>query len=83
MTTKTEPREYKAMISDEGGVVRGRIPSPLVREMGARPGDYMVFRTDGKGTVTVFVARSRTSAKKRVSKAKGAPRKPKKSAKKR
>ncbi|MBC7911164.1 MAG: hypothetical protein H7Y30_11720 [Pyrinomonadaceae bacterium] len=58
---KSEPREYRAMISDEGGIVRGRIPSPLVRDMGARAGDYMVFRSDGTGKVTMSVLRSRKS----------------------
>ncbi len=60
---KSEPREYRAMISDEGGIVRGRIPSPLVRDMGARAGDYMVFRSDGTGQVTMSVLRSRSGRK--------------------
>lgn len=54
---KAEPREYRAMISDEGGVVRGRIPSTLVRDMGARAGDYMVFRSDGSGNVSMKLSR--------------------------
>lgn len=56
-------REYRAMISDEGGVVRGRIPSTLVRDMGARAGDYMVFRTDGEGNVILQLSRGRKAAK--------------------
>lgn len=51
--------EYIARIQDDGGTVRGKIPSPLVREMGARPGDYMVFRMDETGNVTVSVSRTR------------------------
>ena len=60
---KSESREYRAMISDEGGVVRGRIPSTLVRDMGARAGDYMVFRTDAAGNVSLNLSRGRKGAK--------------------
>lgn len=51
--------EYAARIQDDSGTVRGKIPSPLVREMGARPGDYMVFRIDASGNVTVSLSRNR------------------------
>lgn len=70
---KTEPREYKVLISDEGGgVVRGRIPAPLARDMGARAGDYLVFRSDGAGNVTVSLARTRGSGTKQAGGAKSA-----------
>lgn len=62
---KSEPREYRAMISDEGGgVVRGRIPAPLVREMGARAGDYMIFHSDGAGKVSLSVSRRKKAGQK-------------------
>jgi hypothetical protein len=51
--------EYTARIQDDSGTVRGKIPSPLVREMGARPGDYMIFRIDETGNVTVSLSRTR------------------------
>jgi hypothetical protein len=60
---KPEPREYRAMISDEGGVVRGRIPSTLVRDMGARAGDYMVFRSDASGAVTMKLSRTKAAGR--------------------
>ena len=60
---KPEPREYRAMISDEGGVVRGRIPSTLVRDMGARAGDYMVFRSDATGSVTMRLSRMKAAGR--------------------
>lgn len=60
---KKEPAEYKAMISDEGGVIRGRIPSPLVRDIGAKPGDYLVFNHDGAGNVTVKLAKGKAAKK--------------------
>jgi hypothetical protein len=55
--------QYTARIQDDSGTVRGKIPSPLVREMGARPGDYMVFRIDSSGNVTVRLSRTKTGAK--------------------
>lgn len=55
--------EYTARIQDDGGTVRGKIPSPLVREMGARPGDYMIFRMDETGNVTVSLSRTRGRTK--------------------
>lgn len=61
---KREPAEYRARIADDSGVIRGKIPSPLVREMGARPGDYMVFRLDSSGKATVSVERSKGGTKK-------------------
>jgi hypothetical protein len=55
--------EYTARIQDDSGTVRGKIPSPLVREMGARPGDYMIFRMDDSGNVTVSLSRTRGRTK--------------------
>ena len=61
---KREAVDYRARIADDSGVVRGKIPSPLVREMGARPGDYMVFSMDSSGKVTVKLSRSKGGDKK-------------------
>jgi hypothetical protein len=61
---KREPKEYRARLANDAGVIRGKIPSPFVREMGGRPGDYMVFRCEGPGKVTVSVSRSKSGAKK-------------------
>jgi hypothetical protein len=61
---KREPAEYRARIADDSGVIRGKIPSPLVREMGARPGDYLVFRVDTAGRATVSVSRLKGATKK-------------------
>jgi hypothetical protein len=58
-----EKGEYTARIQDDSGTVRGKIPSPLVREMGARPGDYMIFRMDDSGNVTVSLSRTRGRTK--------------------
>ena len=68
---KREPAEYKARITDDSGVIRGKIPSPLVRELGGRPGDYVIFSSDGGGKVTVSLSRSRGGTKRSVRSGKG------------
>ncbi len=55
---RREANEYQARVTDDAGILRGKIPSPLVRELGARAGDYIVFRRDNAGRVTVSLARS-------------------------
>ena len=60
--TRRESNEYQARVTDDAGILRGKIPSPLVRELGARAGDYIVFRRDTAGRVTVSLARTRGSA---------------------
>ena len=61
---KREPSEYRARLANDAGVIRGKIPSPLVRELGGRPGDFMVFSSDAAGRVSVSISRSRAAAKK-------------------
>jgi hypothetical protein len=68
---KREPAEYRAKLTDDAGVIRGKIPSPLVKELGGRPGDYMVFNSDGAGKVSVSLSRSRGGAKKSAKGKKG------------
>lgn len=62
--TRRETNEYQARVTDDAGILRGKIPSPLVRELGARAGDYIVFRRDNAGHVTVSLARTRGAASK-------------------
>ncbi|HYG79896.1 MAG TPA: hypothetical protein VD861_05885 [Pyrinomonadaceae bacterium] len=50
--------EYRAKITDDGGLTRGRVPCPLLHEMGARPGDYLIFRLDDSGKATLRLSRS-------------------------
>jgi hypothetical protein len=68
---KREPTEYRAKLTDDAGVVRGKIPSPLVRVMGGRPGDYMIFRRDDSGRVTLTLSRAKGGAKKSGAKKSG------------
>ena len=55
--------EYYAKIADYEGVIRGKIPAPLIRMMGVKSGEYVVFRIDKKGKVTLSLARSRNKSK--------------------
>lgn len=61
--TNRDTGEFQARITNDGGIVRAKIPSPLVRQMGGRPGDYLVFRRDTSGVVSVKVSRSKGGAK--------------------
>jgi hypothetical protein len=61
--TRREANEYQARVTNDAGILRGKIPSPLVRELGARAGDYIVFRRDDAGRVTVSLSRTRGLAK--------------------
>ena len=58
---KKEAAEYQAKVTNDSGILRGKIPSPLVRDLGARAGDYILFRSDGAGNVRVSLSRSRSS----------------------
>ncbi|HYJ46612.1 MAG TPA: hypothetical protein VEV81_08350 [Pyrinomonadaceae bacterium] len=61
---KREAAEFKAKLTNDAGVIRGKIPSPLVRMLGGRPGDYVVFNADGGGNVSVGLSRAKGGAKK-------------------
>jgi antitoxin component of MazEF toxin-antitoxin module len=43
--------EYRAKISEDNGMTRAKIPSPLLRDLGAKPGQYVVFRKTDSGMV--------------------------------
>jgi hypothetical protein len=55
---KKEKDEYRAKVTDDNGLTRGKVPSPLLRTMGARPGDDMIFRRAAAGKVTMHISRS-------------------------
>jgi hypothetical protein len=60
--------EYRANITDDGGLTRGRVPCPLLQELRARPGDHLVFRLDDSGRVAVRLSRAGKEASKGRSK---------------
>jgi len=59
----SEASEFQARIALDNEMVRGKIPSPLLRQMGARPGDYMTFRLVGTGEAAMRLSRSKGSKK--------------------
>jgi hypothetical protein len=61
--TKRGAIEYQAKVTNDAGILRGKIPSPLVRDLGARAGDYITFSRDNAGRVIVGMARARGAGK--------------------
>jgi len=59
----SDANEFQAKISLDNEMVRGKIPSPLLRQMGARPGDYMTFRLASPGEAVMRLSRSKGSGK--------------------
>ena len=57
--------EYKAKVTDDNGLVRGRVPCPLLNELGARAGDLLIFRLDDSGGVVMRLSRSTKKAVKK------------------
>ncbi len=49
--------EYLAKVIDDKGLVRGRIPTPVLNLMGARPGDSVSFRLARSGKAVMHVSR--------------------------
>ena len=74
----SDATKFQARISLDNEMVRGKIPSPLLRQMGARPGNYMIFSLSSTGEATMRLSRSRGAGKSskahrsNVSKRKGA-----------
>ncbi|HYG81031.1 MAG TPA: hypothetical protein VD861_11620 [Pyrinomonadaceae bacterium] len=56
--------EYRAKITNDGGLTRGRVPCPLLNDISARPGDYLIFRLNDSGEVVMRLARPRKKAAK-------------------
>ncbi len=57
--------EYRAKVTDDSGLTRGRVPCPLLQEIGARPGDHLIFRLDKSEQVAVLLVRARRKPGKR------------------
>ncbi len=57
--------EYRAKITNDRGLTRGRVPCPLLNEINAHPGDYLIFRLNASGQVIVRLSRTRKKTVKR------------------
>jgi hypothetical protein len=54
--------KYKAKVTDDGGLTRGRVPCPLLSAMGARPGDYLTFQLTGSSQAVMRLSRAKRKA---------------------
>ncbi len=61
---KNRKSEYRAKVTDDSGLIRGRVPVPLLKVLGARRGDRITFRLDDSNNVTMHVSRSRKKSSK-------------------
>jgi hypothetical protein len=59
----SEASEFQAKIALDQEMMRGKIPSPLLRQMGARPGDYIIFRLVSSGEALMRVSRTKGTSK--------------------
>jgi hypothetical protein len=51
--------ENQSKITFDSGLVRGRVPSPLLQGMNARAGDRLTFRRVDSKSITMSLARPR------------------------
>ena len=56
---KSVKTQYQAKVTDDSGRTRSKVPIPLLRQMGARAGDYMMFRLTGAGKVEMLLSREK------------------------
>lgn len=56
--------KYSAKLLKDNNVVRGRIPSPLIKRLGGKAGQYLVFEVDDSSkTATISLQKKRVSKK--------------------
>ena len=60
--------EYRAKITNDNSLTRGRVPCPLLNDISAHPGDYLIFRLDDSGKIEIRLSRSRKKSAKGKSK---------------
>jgi hypothetical protein len=56
--------EYQSKVSTDAGLTRGRIPTPLLVAVGAKVGDYLIFRVTTTGKAIVRLMRAKPDKKK-------------------
>ena len=56
---RTDKSEYRSTVIDDNGLTRGRVPSTLLRMMGARPGDDLIFRPANRSKAVMHISRSK------------------------
>jgi hypothetical protein len=62
----TSPKtEYKAKVTTDMGLNRSRVPTPLLVALGARVGDYLIFRVTKTGKAIMRLVRAAKKSKKK------------------
>ena len=62
---RKEKTQYQAKVINDAGLTRARVPSPLLRTLGAIAGDHVIFCLGDSGKATLHVSRSRKKSSKR------------------
>ncbi len=57
--------EYQSKVSTDAGLTRGRVPTPLLIALGARVGDFLIFRVTSAGKAIIRLVRAEKSNKKK------------------
>ena len=55
---RKDKSEYQAKVTVDTGMARARVPTPLLSRMGARPGNYIIFRLVSTGEAIMRLSRS-------------------------
>jgi len=58
--------EYQAKVTSDDGMIRAKVPSPLLRDMKAKPGGYLTFRLGTSGEAIMKVSKAKIARKKQV-----------------
>ena len=53
----------QAKVTDDAGYVRSKVPVPILKAIGAKPGDYLRFEMDGAGQVVVKLVKKAKKSK--------------------
>lgn len=53
--------QYHSKVTVDTGMARARVPTPLLNVMGARPGDFLIFRLASSGEAIMRLSRSKGS----------------------
>ena len=57
--------EYQSKVTLDNGLVRGRVPSPVLQAMNARQGDRLTFRRVDSQSVTMSLERPKKKPSKK------------------
>ncbi len=50
--------EYQSKVTFDTGLSRSRVPAPILKAIGARPADYLIFRLASTGEAIMRLARA-------------------------